>query len=79
MELLGRGGADNWAKIDAKYVMCTMGKNQSPIDLANLVEADLKPLKLDYKAGASEIVNNGHTIQVNYASGSTHHSGWAQL
>jgi carbonic anhydrase len=65
--------------------MCALGKNQSPIDLANFVEADLKPLKLDYTShageirnhgrvdpvGASNIVNNGHTVQVNYLPGST--------
>jgi carbonic anhydrase len=67
----GEAGPANWSKLDPKNVMCALGKNQSPIDLANFVEADLKPLKLDYKAGASEIVNNGHTIQVNYAAGST--------
>lgn len=67
----GEGGPENWSKIDAKNVMCALGRNQSPIDLANLVEADLKPLKLDYKTGATEVVNNGHTIQVNYAPGST--------
>ncbi len=67
----GEGGPKNWAKVDAKNVMCALGRNQSPIDLANFVEADLKPLKLDYKAGATEVVNNGHTIQVNYSGGST--------
>ena len=67
----GEGGPENWAKLDAKYVLCSLGRNQSPIDITNLVEADLKPLKLDYKAGASEVENNGHTIQVNHAPGST--------
>lgn len=67
----GEAGPENWARIDAKYTTCAAGRNQSPIDLANLVEAELKPLKLDYKAGAAEIVNNGHTVQVNYAAGST--------
>ena len=67
----GKAGPENWAKIDAKYAACAAGRNQSPIDLANLAEAELKPLKLDYKAGAAEIVNNGHTVQVNYGAGST--------
>lgn len=48
-----------------------MGRNQSPIDLAGFVEADLKPLKLSYKPGAADIVNNGHTVQIGYAPGST--------
>lgn len=67
----GEAGPANWGKIDAKFVMCGLGRNQSPIDLAGFVEADLKPLKLDYKAGAADILNNGHTVQVDYAKGST--------
>jgi len=66
----GEAGPANWAKIDAKYAMCGLGRNQSPIDLDGFVEAELQALKLGYKAGAAEIVNNGHTIQVNYAHGS---------
>jgi carbonic anhydrase len=67
----GEAGPESWSKIDPKFAMCALGRNQSPIDLAGLVEADLKPLKLGYRAGASDIVNNGHTIQVDYAPGST--------
>ena len=63
-------GPQNWAKLDAKFSVCASGKNQSPVDLKDFVEADLKPLKLDYKAGTSEILNNGHTVQVNYKAGS---------
>jgi carbonic anhydrase len=67
----GEAGPENWGKLDAKYVMCTLGRNQSPIDLKDLVEADLQSMKQDYKAGAAEVINNGHTVQVNYAPGST--------
>jgi carbonic anhydrase len=64
-------GPQNWGKLDPKFALCASGKNQSPIDLKDFVEADLKPLKLDYKAGAAEILNNGHTVQVNYNAGSS--------
>lgn len=64
-------GPQNWAKLDAKFSVCASGKNQSPVDLKNFVEADLKPLKLDYKPGLADIVNNGHTVQINYAPGSS--------
>jgi len=67
----GEAGPENWSKIDPKFAMCGLGRNQSPVDLAGFVEADLKPLKLEYKAGAAEILNNGHTVQVNYAAGSS--------
>jgi carbonic anhydrase len=67
----GEAGPENWSKVDPNFAMCALGRNQSPIDLAGFVEADLKPLKFAYKAGAADIVNNGHTIQVDYAPGST--------
>ena len=63
----GEAAPQNWGKLDAKFALCANGKNQSPIDLSGFVEADLKPLKLDYKAGIADILNNGHTIQINYA------------
>ena len=67
----GEAAPQNWGKLDAKFALCASGKNQSPIDLKGVVEADLKPLKFDYKAGIADIVNNGHTVQVNYAPGSS--------
>ncbi|HVP78880.1 MAG TPA: carbonic anhydrase family protein [Thermodesulfobacteriota bacterium] len=66
----GEAGPENWSKLDAKFAMCGQGRNQSPIDLTDFIKADLKPLKFAYKAGAADIVNNGHAIQVNYANGS---------
>jgi len=67
----GENGPENWAKLTPEYGACGTGKNQTPINLAGFVEADLKPLKFAYQAGTSQIVNNGHTIQINYAPGST--------
>ena len=67
----GEAGPANWGKLDPNFVMCAIGRNQSPIDLARFTDADLKPLKMNYKAAASQIVNNGHTLQVDYAPGST--------
>jgi carbonic anhydrase len=67
---LGEAGPSNWGKLDAKFAMCALGRNQSPIDIAGPINAELTALKLDYKAGATDIVNNGHTVQINYASGS---------
>lgn len=66
----GEAAPENWSKLDPKFAVCGIGRNQSPIDLTGFVEAELKPLKLEYKAGASDIVNNGHTVQIDYAPGS---------
>jgi carbonic anhydrase len=67
----GEAGPENWGKLDAKYVTCNTGRNQSPIDLTNFVEADLDPITYNYQTGTTEILNNGHTVQINYAAGSS--------
>lgn len=67
----GEHGPEHWADLDPANAMCRLGKNQSPIDLNGFVDAKLPDLKIGYLAGASEFVNNGHTLQINYAAGST--------
>ena len=63
-------GSENWATLSADNFACT-GKNQSPINLTGFIEADLSPIEIDYMKGGYEIVNNGHTIQVNVKEGSS--------
>lgn len=67
----GEAGPENWANVDPKFVLCELGRNQSPVDLTGFVEADLTPLDFDYSPGTVDIVNSGHTVQVDYAAGST--------
>ena len=66
----GENGPENWAKLTPEFGACT-GKNQSPVNITGTIKADLKPLKFNYKAGESQILNNGHTVQVVYDAGST--------
>uniref|UniRef100_UPI003BA03050 carbonic anhydrase n=1 Tax=Aeromonas dhakensis TaxID=196024 RepID=UPI003BA03050 len=47
------------------------GSNQSPVNLSGLVKAELAPLQFHYLAGGRSVTNNGHTVQVDYAPGST--------
>lgn len=61
----------HWGKLDPAYSACLLGHTQSPIDIKNAKSTKLPALKLDYKAVALNIIDNGHTIQVNYAPGST--------
>ncbi len=67
----GSEGPDHWGEMEAKFSTCSSGKNQSPINLSGFIKAELTPLKFNYKAGGDQILNNGHTIQVNFADGST--------
>jgi len=67
----GEGGPGHWGDLKPEFVACKTGVNQSPVDLKNFIEADLPQLQLqNYPPKATEIVNNGHTIQINVAPGS---------
>lgn len=64
-EYEGAKGAAKWDKLDSGFAVCGIGKEQSPIDIRGAKKADLKPIDFGYTQSAGEIVNNGHTIQVN--------------
>ncbi len=66
----GPSGPEHWVTLSPDNFSCS-GKNQSPINLRGFIKADLEPIKFDYLQGANEILNNGHTIQVNYQKGSS--------
>lgn len=68
-EYSGEAGPEHWATLNPEFNDCA-GKNQSPIDITNTIEADLKILDINYKNNANEVINNGHTIQVNTLEGS---------
>lgn len=67
----GADGPQHWGSLDPGFSACATGRNQSPINLTRIVEAELKPVTFSYRPGGTEILNNGHTIQVNYAPGSS--------
>ena len=67
----GENGPERWSKLDPAFAMCSLGRNQSPIDIGDTLDAPLKPLGIAYRPGASKITNNGHTVQVDFAPGST--------
>lgn len=67
----GHEGPEFWGDLSHDYAVCKTGLNQSPIDIANLTESELSPIIFSYNSVPLSIVNNGHTVQVNYAAGST--------
>src|SRR5688500_5298886 len=66
----GEVGPEHWAEFESDFGACSSGRNQSPIDLNNFIEAELPRIAFDYKPGGHQVVNNGHAIQVNYSPGS---------
>jgi carbonic anhydrase len=67
----GKEGPKEWGNLDSSYAACAVGKTQSPIDIKGAKKADLPALNFSYHTVPLSIIDNGHTIQVNYASGST--------
>jgi carbonic anhydrase len=71
-----RGATDaaHWATLDEGFKTCKVGRQQSPINIVTRAAekaADGKPIDFAYAPGAAEVVNNGHTIQVNLPAGGT--------
>lgn len=68
----GPGGPDDWGNLGKENLACLKGKMQSPININidRAVKAELNPLEFLYRASPLSIVDNGHTIMVNYGEGS---------
>ncbi|MFT5143704.1 MAG: carbonic anhydrase [Rhodothermales bacterium] len=66
----GQDGPENWGSLSADFEACSTGQRQSPINLTGFNDTDLPALKIVYETGGSVVLNNGHTIQVNYDAGS---------
>jgi carbonic anhydrase len=67
----GENAPANWGTLSPEFQTCSNGVNQSPIDLKGFVDANLTEIPFSYKTASTEILNNGHSIQVNVATGST--------
>jgi carbonic anhydrase len=65
----GNKAPENWSKLSTEFASCETGRNQSPINIDRTLDADLKPLKVFQRFPASDIINTGHSIQVNFKQG----------
>lgn len=63
-------GPNAWGSI-AGDETCGTGQHQSPIDLADAQASRLNKISFHYNDATLNVVNNGHTIQVNVDNGST--------
>jgi carbonic anhydrase len=70
----GHEGPEHWGELESDNVMCKLGHNQSPINIKKSVEIDatnLEKIEFHYDSATTEVLNNGHTIQVNLEAGSS--------
>jgi carbonic anhydrase len=67
----GDQGPSHWGELSPNYASCKNGHHQSPIDIRNPKITDLPAIQFDYKDSPLHIIDNGHTIMVNYGAGSS--------
>ena len=68
----GSIGPDSWGDLDPGWATCKTGRSQSPINISmeRAIRGNLPDIVFDYQETAFNILNNGHTVQVNYDPGS---------
>lgn len=64
-------GPSHWGDLEPEFASCKKGHRQSPIDIREARKADLSPIQFDYRPSPLNIVDNGHTIMINYRPGSS--------
>ncbi|NCN95225.1 MAG: carbonic anhydrase family protein [Bdellovibrionales bacterium] len=67
----GETGPENWGDLKPEYSLCKTGQNQSPIDLVFKKPQTGRDIKTSFKNSAVKIIDNGHTIQVNFEPGNS--------
>jgi carbonic anhydrase len=67
----GEEGPSYWGELSPDFAACKIGHRQSPIDIRDAKKADLPAIQFDYKESPLHIIDNGHTVMVNYAAGSS--------
>ncbi|HLA33428.1 MAG TPA: carbonic anhydrase family protein [Rhodocyclaceae bacterium] len=68
----GHEGPEHWGKLDKSFAACKSGKEQSPVNIVSRAakQEKLAAIEFHYQAAKAELVNNGHTVQINYGPGS---------
>jgi carbonic anhydrase len=64
-------GPSHWGDLKPEFAPCKSGHRQSPVNILNPQKADLPPIEFNYKPSPLHIIDNGHTIMVNYGPGSS--------
>ncbi len=70
-DYMGIDGPEHWGMLDAGYMVCENGREQSPIDVKTSQDSETQSsLVFHYESSPVHVVNNSHTVQVNYKAGS---------
>ena len=68
----GEVGPEFWGGLDPNWATCKNGRSQSPINISveRAKRGNIPDIVFSYQESAFNVLNNGHTVQVNYDSGS---------
>ena len=75
-----RNGPAHWGELNPDFSLCSKGLEQSPVNLSGAPASEHPEFSIDYLPATLkiirhehvvDIIDNGHTIQVNYDEGST--------
>ena len=65
----GPGAPEHWGNLSEEYRTCSLGVEQSPIDIAGCVSGDGTTVAFRYSGMAIAARNNGHTVYLDYGPG----------
>ncbi len=82
----GAEGPEHWGSMAPDYRVCSLGQQQTPVDLVEAVRAapagspagPLGAVSPEWREIGGRILNNGHTIQVNCDPGNATHIAGAR-
>ena len=66
----GPGRPENWSTLSAEYRPCGEGVEQSPVNIAGHVPGERQTIEFHYASSATHARNNGHTVYLDFGSGS---------
>lgn len=72
-EYSGAYNASRWGELSPEFETCQLGRDQSPINLDDpdsYQPGELAEIEFDYQSSKVEVINNSHTVVVNYEPGS---------
>lgn len=67
----GNTGPVHWGALSPDYSLCETGKNQSPVNIQGALKTHHDAPELNFTTGRQDIVNTGHSLQVNVAEENT--------
>ena len=65
----GDSAPEKWGKLDKRFQACSIGNEQSPIDLKGAIRAEIPRVSIAWRPQPYKVANNGHTIQLDATPG----------